>query len=297
MKKIVITALSLSYMLNFSEVLYSLDKEMSGCGEYTTTASDSVKNSEISLSAGEDISGQIDFVENFIIYGDIKETENPLEPEQDNPEETAKKDETAKKEEPKPVITIVKDKESEEMFQRICFENHELLNLIEDEKQDHCIKFYALADLFLSEIKGKLSESEPETVAQLLSCRQKIAVFFNYIYNRNLCRINEIIFGTILIVRAISSHKKQEVIKSSTKDVLGTFLLIGMMLSNKFNADISYRNSVWAKNLQVPLGIINTSELTFLNLIEFSCNVTEEEFREKQDYFIMIYYWLKQMPQ
>ena len=107
--------------------------------------------------------------------------------------------------------------------------------------------------------------------------------------------MNELIFGIILVVKAISSQKKQEVIKSSTKDVLGTFLLIGMMLSNKFNADISYRNSVWAKNLQVPLGIINTSELTFLNLIEFSCNVPAEEFREKQDYFIRIYYWLKQM--
>jgi hypothetical protein len=51
---------------------------------------------------------------------------------------------------------------------------------------------------------------------------------------------------------------------------LGTLLLVGVILSLKFNRDHGIRNSEWGRVLQMPVSVINESEAAFVRRIGYS---------------------------
>ncbi|KAH7832129.1 uncharacterized protein MONOS_18533 [Monocercomonoides exilis] len=85
----------------------------------------------------------------------------------------------------------------------------------------------------------------------------------------------------ILTTRMLA--EESELIRQGGKSIvseanLGTLLLCAITITTKMERDIPFTNSWWAKQLGVPLSILNQSEVIFLKKINFNCNVTQEEY-------------------
>ena len=133
----------------------------------------------------------------------------------------------------------------------------------------------------------KDSTPSPSSSNQHLSPTEKlchkIMKFFTFV--RDLVKITtaEFAHSLNLICSFIqndsenSSPTKPSVINHST---LGTLFLCGIIISLKMNRDHCLKNSFWAHTLNIPLQVLNASEIAFLEKIQFSLFLDEHGYSE-----------------
>ena len=130
------------------------------------------------------------------------------------------------------------------------------------------------------------SVQSPPSNPQLSSAERlcnKIIKFFKFV--RDLVHITtaELAHSLNLICSFIqndsenSSPARPSVINHNT---LGTLFLCGIIISLKMNRDHPLKNSFWARTLNIPLPVLNASEIAFLEKIKFSLFLDETGYSE-----------------
>ena len=170
----------------------------------------------------------------------------------------------------------------------------------------------ALTDLFVKEIEKNIVEvNNAEALEKLYYCPdgvqriwseiaavfQEISLrFFAHIYDafHRKIGLNEMIYGAILSGRALGRKVKLWNVSLDAWKQFGGFgntidriLICGMMLSNKFNADVAYNNKAWNKITGLSLLELYNMESEFLmNVFNGKCWVKEEEIQSAQQFLI-----------
>ncbi|KAH7831991.1 uncharacterized protein MONOS_16927 [Monocercomonoides exilis] len=93
--------------------------------------------------------------------------------------------------------------------------------------------------------------------------------------------IGEIVHSLILLERFIQSDI--DAVDNTfpsivTEENMGTILLCSLITSIKMNRDITFRNKWWANLFDIPLEIINQSEIIFLAKLRFDLMICPDEF-------------------
>ncbi|KAH7824940.1 uncharacterized protein MONOS_10404 [Monocercomonoides exilis] len=118
----------------------------------------------------------------------------------------------------------------------------------------------------------------------------KVKHFFQFVRQYSKLTIGELLHITVLLTRLLSNEA--ELIRDGKVSIvseanLGTLLLCSTLIAVKMERDIPYRNSWWAKMFGVPLHILNQSERIFLQKIDYNCTVSDGEFLDMYQKFIM----------
>ena len=147
-------------------------------------------------------------------------------------------------------------------------------NHLEEEKAKTMIK-----DFRTSSVKSPQYDPQLSTHEKL---HLKIVKFFKFVRGLVGLTTAELAHALNLICSFIQGEADS--IKENHKSVinentLGTLFLCGIIISLKMNRDHPYKNSYWAKKLNISLAVLNASELTFLETVQFSL------FLDEVDYF------------
>lgn len=134
---------------------------------------------------------------------------------------------------------------------------------------------------------GSLNPTDQERVALVNMLYPKIVHFFKIASHCACLILSELIHAVHLIDRLIDSDLENRKLGKSTlirESNLGTLLLCGIIISIKYNRDIPFTNLWWASNIGVAVGVINKSELVFLDNIHYDVSLHENRY---MDFFTM----------
>lgn len=168
--------------------------------------------------------------------------------------------------------SVVSDQNIEVVANLICYI---VINHLEEEKTKTLIN-----DFHTSSVPSPPSDPYRSVREKLLS---KVIKFFHFIRDRVSLTTAELAHTLNLVCSFIQGEadSRNERIKSViNENTLGTLFLCGVILSLKMNRDHPYKNSFWAKLLNIPLSILNASELAFLEKIQFSLFLDEADYFE-----------------
>ena len=148
-------------------------------------------------------------------------------------------------------------------------------NHLEEEKTKTLVQ-----DFRSSSVPSPPSDAQLSTHDRL---HHKIIKFFKFVRGLVDLTTAELAHALNLICSFIqgeadsTDENHQSVINENT---LGTLFLCGIIISLKMNRDHPYKNSFWAKKLNISLAVLNASELTFLEKIQFSLFLDETDYFE-----------------
>lgn len=122
-----------------------------------------------------------------------------------------------------------------------------------------------------------------------LDMKDKMIQFYEFIQIKTRLTPQEITLSYILLKRFLTAeavdiqyHKAPLVALSN----IGTLLISASLLTIKMFRDTPFNNHWWSQSYNVPLPVLNQSELIFLKKINCSCNVSLEEFNEVSKSFL-----------
>ena len=111
----------------------------------------------------------------------------------------------------------------------------------------------------------------------------KIMKFFKFVRDQVHITTAELAHSLNLICTFIqndSEHSTPNRPSIINHNTLGTLFLCGIIISLKMNRDHCLKNSFWAHTLNIPLQVLNASEIAFLEKIQFSLFLDERGYSE-----------------
>ena len=109
----------------------------------------------------------------------------------------------------------------------------------------------------------------------------KISIFnyIQFLYKKTHCACSCFIIAVILLDRLLRMQSQIQI----TPNTVHKLFLCSLMTAAKFNTDLNLNNSAWAAIGGIRPEEMNILEIEFLFLLQFSINVTKEEFTRYND--------------
>lgn len=117
----------------------------------------------------------------------------------------------------------------------------------------------------------------------------KVLVAKMHLRRSELCR------ALILIERAIMLSKGDKIMRL-TGDNSSMGLVVSILLSQKCSSDHSYSNLFFSRLFEIPLNNLAESELFFLEVLNFNLCISEEDFKNAEDLFVLLDKEMKELP-
>jgi hypothetical protein len=132
-----------------------------------------------------------------------------------------------------------------------------------------------------------------------LDIHHDVKQFLIFAYIHSNLTVVEMIHVLFLI--ELYLNKDGEAILSETESTiseatLGSLLLCSLMISLKMDRDVPFTNCWFGKMFEVPLDMLNDSEISFLQKIELKCNLDDKQLRQFCDRFLTPHLFSRSEP-
>ncbi|KAA6386123.1 MAG: hypothetical protein EZS28_018350 [Streblomastix strix] len=106
---------------------------------------------------------------------------------------------------------------------------------------------------------------------------ESICIFLEFLRSKIGLRIGESVVACLLLMKFISKQRAKSK-HALTKKNIGTILVCLIIITLKLCRDRVYKNIFFTKTFGLNIQILNESEVSFLRMIDYECNIQKGEY-------------------